>query len=88
MEQTQEDSIAEGLFTIKKQARKKIWDQEDGFSYSQMASTSKESLNWSDQDVRNSIQDCFVTGTWTEEDQEEKELKGNCARISLCNLLR
>ena len=76
VEPIHEESLAEGLFTIRKQARKKIWDQEDGFYYGEMASTSNSTLNWTDEEIRSSIQDCFVTGNWTEEDQEEKELKG------------
>ena len=71
----QEDSLADGLFTIRKPATKVIWDQEDGFSYGQMASTSQETLNWTDEGIRASIQNCFVTGNWTEDDQEEKELQ-------------
>ncbi|CAI4225165.1 unnamed protein product [Auanema sp. JU1783] len=67
------DGVA-GLFTVRKEATKTINDREDGYSYWQVATTSIESLNWTEEGVRDSIKDCFVTGTWTEDDEEEKEL--------------
>ncbi|KAK6016369.1 hypothetical protein OSTOST_18148 [Ostertagia ostertagi] len=39
--------------------------------WNQCASSSSAALDWNDEEVRSSIADCFVTGTWTEDDEIE-----------------
>ncbi|CAD6186711.1 unnamed protein product [Caenorhabditis auriculariae] len=65
----------EGLFVIRKEKVKNIVDQEDGFSYEVLPSSCSSGQQWDEQEMRDSIADCFVTGTWTEEDAEEAKLK-------------
>ncbi|KIH48242.1 hypothetical protein ANCDUO_21691 [Ancylostoma duodenale] len=73
----QEEDIADGLFKVRKTTAKPLWQQEDGLSWHQCASTSYAAPDWTNDDARASIADCFVTGTWDEDDEVEKELKDN-----------
>ncbi|KHJ91518.1 AARP2CN domain protein [Oesophagostomum dentatum] len=73
----QEEDIADGLFKVRKTTAKPLWQQEDGLLWHQCASTSYAAPDWTNEDMRQSIADCFVTGTWTEDDEVEKELKDN-----------
>ena len=50
--------------------------QEDGLWYLIPAGSSNDGRDWKDEEVRATIADCFVTGKWEEEDEEEKKLKG------------
>ncbi|EPB71545.1 AARP2CN domain protein [Ancylostoma ceylanicum] len=72
-----EDDIADGLFKVRKITAKPLWQQEDGLSWHECASTSYAAPDWTNDDARASIADCFVTGTWDEDDEAEKELKDN-----------
>ncbi|VDO58279.1 unnamed protein product [Haemonchus placei] len=47
--------------------------QEDGFQWNQCASSSSATLNWNEEETRLSIADCFVTGTWSEDDEIEEK---------------
>ncbi|KAK6059382.1 hypothetical protein COOONC_02993 [Cooperia oncophora] len=67
--------IGDGLFKVRKTECKPIHQQEDGLLWNQCASTSSATLNWNDEETRSSIADCFVTGTWTEDDEIEKKLQ-------------
>ncbi|VDM71446.1 unnamed protein product, partial [Strongylus vulgaris] len=70
-----EEDIADGLFKVRKAATKPLWQQEDGLLWHQCASTSYAAPDWTNEETRLSIADCFVTGNWTEDDEEEKELR-------------
>ncbi|KAL6741410.1 hypothetical protein Aduo_014668 [Ancylostoma duodenale] len=72
-----EEDIADGLFKVRKTTAKPLWQQEDGLSWHQCASTSYAAPDWTNDEARASIADCFVTGTWDEDDEVEKELKDN-----------
>ncbi|CAI5450370.1 unnamed protein product [Caenorhabditis angaria] len=72
----EEDESIDGLFTVRKEKKKNIIDQEDGFgAYLKFDLPSTSLLNWEDVETRNGIADCFVTGNWTEDDAEEEKLK-------------
>ncbi|VDM57415.1 unnamed protein product [Angiostrongylus costaricensis] len=51
----------------------------NGFMWRQCVSSafSSGALDWNKEDTRISISDCFVTGTWTEDDTIEEKLKGD-----------
>ncbi|VDL74655.1 unnamed protein product [Nippostrongylus brasiliensis] len=68
------EDIGDGLFKVRKAVEKPIWDQEDGLLWKQCASTSSAALNWTKEETRQSIADCFVTGVWTEDDEIEKKI--------------
>ncbi|GMR58396.1 hypothetical protein PMAYCL1PPCAC_28591, partial [Pristionchus mayeri] len=71
-----EDQLAGGLFSVRgKKKEKKIGQEEDGFCYLIAASSSTAARDWMDEEVRSSIQDCFVTGKWEENDAERKKLQ-------------
>ncbi|GMT10281.1 hypothetical protein PFISCL1PPCAC_1578, partial [Pristionchus fissidentatus] len=71
-----EGELAGGLFSFRgRKKEKKIGDEEDGLCYLVGASTSNATRDWTDEDIRSSIQDCFVTGKWEEDDKERKKLK-------------
>ncbi|KAK6755104.1 hypothetical protein RB195_013843 [Necator americanus] len=72
-----EEQIFDSLFKVRKSSMKPLLEQEDCFSWRECASTSYDVPDWTDEDARTSIRNCFVTGAWTEDDEEEKELKDN-----------
>ncbi|CAJ0577203.1 unnamed protein product, partial [Mesorhabditis spiculigera] len=69
--------LAAGLFMIKRRdaLKKSFEEQDDGFCYNTFPSTSKATRDWGDEEQRDSIRDCFVTGKWDEDAQEEHKLK-------------
>ncbi|KAF8384177.1 hypothetical protein PRIPAC_73319, partial [Pristionchus pacificus] len=68
--------LAGGLFSVRgRKKEKKIGEEEDGFCYLIAASSSTAARDWMDEEVRGSIQDCFVTGKWEQEDAEKKKLQ-------------
>ncbi|KAK5968639.1 Ribosome biogenesis protein BMS1, partial [Trichostrongylus colubriformis] len=68
------EDIDDGLFKVRRRNTKPLHQQEDGLLWNQCASGSSATLNWNEEEVRSSIADCFVTGTWTEDDEIEKKL--------------
>ncbi|PAV61425.1 hypothetical protein WR25_01765 [Diploscapter pachys] len=74
-----EKSLAGGLFVIKKTKKKSINDMDDGQFYFSLPNTSSnvknEPVDWTSEEWKEKLQDCFVTGKWTEEDEEEKAIK-------------
>ncbi|PIO66627.1 AARP2CN domain protein [Teladorsagia circumcincta] len=69
------DDVGDGLFKVRKTVHKPLHQQEDGLLWNQCASSSSAALDWNDEEVRSSIADCFVTGTWTEDDEIEEKLR-------------
>nr|CDJ96936.1 AARP2CN and Protein of unknown function DUF663 domain containing protein [Haemonchus contortus] len=68
------EETGDGLFKVRKTVHKSVDQQEDGFQWNQCASSSSATLNWNEEETRLSIADCFVTGTWSEDDEIEKKL--------------
>ncbi|CAB3397898.1 unnamed protein product [Caenorhabditis bovis] len=71
----EENSSIDDLFVVRKEKKKDVVDEEDGFFYAELPSACANTINWNVEETRNSISDCFVTGNWDEDEQEENKLK-------------
>lgn len=75
--------LAGGIFKVAKSGgfleKTDFKHMEDGFCYKEVPSTSKYSSiggifdikDWSNDEIRDSIRDCFVTGNWEPEDEKD-----------------
>ncbi|CAI2354874.1 unnamed protein product [Caenorhabditis sp. 36 PRJEB53466] len=72
----EEEEAIDDMFVVRKQNKKSVDDQEDGFGYHQIPTVcSTSQIDWNSDETRSLIADSFVTGNWTEEDAEEEKLK-------------
>uniref|UniRef100_A0AC34R4H4 Coiled-coil domain-containing protein 86 n=3 Tax=Panagrolaimus sp. JU765 TaxID=591449 RepID=A0AC34R4H4_9BILA len=78
----EDTDLTGGIFKVAKSGgfsgKKAFKDQEDGMCYKDIPTTSKyvvcvgeifKTKDWTNQEIRDSIRDCFVTGNWDAEDQ-------------------
>lgn len=82
-----ESGLAGGLFKISRHVdeaknKRQLRDQEDGFHYLQPSTSGNSFLDgfkemaWTNEELRGSIRDCFVTGKWDADEDEANKLKG------------
>ena len=82
-DEEEDRELAGGIFKVARRGgfseKTAFKDLEDGFCYKEIPSSSKyvsiggifAAKDWSNQEIRDSIRDCFVTGKWDPEDEKD-----------------